>query len=75
MQRKIILTPSMAKELVAVASKCDFEIDIAGSNRYFVDAKSILGVLGLDMSRPVTVSYDGVDADFEAFLQSVALAC
>ena len=41
--RKISLGPVEARELVKIASKCDFDIDIS-YNRYTVDAKSILGV-------------------------------
>lgn len=75
MQAKISLTPSMVKDFVNVTSKCDFDIDIVGSNRYFVDAKSIVGILGLDMSRPLTVSYDGFNADFEQYLRAHTQAC
>ena len=52
------------KDFVNAASKCDFDIDIA-YNRYAVDAKSIVGVFGLDFSQILTVSYSGHDADFE----------
>lgn len=48
--RKISLGPVEARELVKIASKCDFDIDIS-YNRYTVDAKSILGVLALDFPR------------------------
>lgn len=75
MQKQIMLTPSMAKDFVNAASKCDFDIDVASNNRYYVDAKSILGVLGIDLSRPVTVTYDGYNPEFEAFLQRATQAC
>ena len=75
MQKKICLTPSMVKEFVNIASKCDFDIDVASNNRYYVDAKSILGVMALDLSRPVTLTYDGFNAEFEAYLRKTAEAC
>jgi len=75
MQIKINLAPSLVKEFVNITSKCDFDIDIAGSNRFFVDAKSIVGVLGLDMTRPCTLSYDGYNAELERFIKANALAC
>lgn len=75
MQKKIMLTPSMVKDFVNAATKCDFDIDVASNNRYYVDAKSILGVLGIDLSRPVTVTYHGFNPEFEAYLQSAAQAC
>lgn len=73
-QRRIILRPDMVKEFVARASKCDFDIDIY-YNRYVVDAKSILGVLGLDLRQVLTVSYNGYQEEFENFLSSMAVAC
>lgn len=74
MERKIKLTPDMVEHFVAVASKCDFDIDIA-YNRYVVDAKSFLGVYGLDFSQILTVRYNGFDAAFEELLKICAIAC
>ena len=54
MKRKIMLKPDEVKDFVVAASKCDFDIDIA-YNRYAVDAKSIVGVFGLDFSQILTV--------------------
>ncbi|WMC91911.1 HPr family phosphocarrier protein [Kineothrix sp. MB12-C1] len=73
-RRRIRLRPDEVKEFVAAASKCDFDIDIA-YNRYVVDAKSIVGVLGLDFNQELTVSYDGYDFDFEQFMKHFAVAC
>lgn len=75
MQRSIILTPSMVKEFVSVTSKCDFDIDVASYNRYYVDAKSIVGVLGLDMTHTLTVTYDGYNEELENYLKQHARAC
>ncbi|MBO4679561.1 MAG: HPr family phosphocarrier protein [Lachnospiraceae bacterium] len=75
MQAKIFLSPSMVRDFVNVASKCDFDIDVASYNRYFVDAKSILGVFGLDMSGALTVKYNGFNSEFEGFLKQHAVAC
>ncbi len=72
--RNIRLRPEDAKEFVSVASRCSFDIDIA-YNRYVVDAKSIVGVLGLDFNQVLTVSYAGYHADFENFLKAFAMAC
>ena len=73
-QRRIKLSASNVRGFVEAASKCDFEIDIA-YNRYTVDAKSILGVLGLDLSQVLTVSYEGYNHAFENFIACCALAC
>ena len=73
MVKTIHLAPSEVQQFVNVASKCDFDIDIS-YNRYTVDAKSFLGVYGLDLRRPLKVSYNGYDSDFERMLQSLAVA-
>lgn len=74
-QHKIKLSLNEVKHFVAAASRCDFDIDVSSYNRYVVDAKSIVGVLGLDLTSALTVSYDGYNADFEQYMQSFAVAC
>ncbi len=73
MQRTIRLTPDKVQKFVNVTSRCDFDIDIF-YNRYIVDAKSFLGVYGLDFSRPLTVSYQGYNAELEELLKQYAIA-
>lgn len=73
MQRRIKLNLDEVKDFVAAASKCDFDIDVF-YNRYTVDAKSIVGVLGLDLRQVLTVSYDGYDPEFEKVVSRFALA-
>ncbi len=70
-ERKIMLRYDEAKEFVRVASKCDFDIDVA-YNRYSIDAKSILGVLGLDFRQILTVSYNGYNQEFEDYINKFA---
>ena len=68
-QKRIFLaTIEDAKQFVTAASKCDFDIDIY-YNRIIIDAKSILGVLSLDLTRVLTVEFDGENEEFEAFLE------
>lgn len=74
MERKIRLTPGEVAHFVEVARKCDFDIDIA-YNRYSVDAKSILGVLALDMRQELTVTCHGYSEEFDKLLRSYAIAC
>jgi len=74
MTRTITLTPAQVQNFVNVASKCDFDIDIS-YNRFVVDAKSFLGVYGLDFTKPLRVSYDGFNAQLEELLQQLAIAC
>ncbi len=70
----IKLRPNQVKQFVTEASKCDFDIDIY-YNRYMVDAKSILGVFGLDLTQNLTVNCHGYNAEFENFIDSLAIAC
>lgn len=74
MVRTVRLTPDEVQYFVDVTSKCDFEIDIA-YNRYTVDAKSFLGVYGLNFEKPLTVSYDGYNEALEDFLAQHTIAC
>lgn len=74
MNRQIKLTQDEVQSFVAAASKCDFDIDIA-YNRYVVDAKSFLGVYGLDFSRELTVTYDGYNENFENIMKRYTIAC
>ena len=73
MVRMIHLTPNEVQQFVNAASKCDFDIDIS-YNRYIVDAKSFLGVYGLDLHRPLKVSYNGYNSEFEELLKRYATA-
>ena len=74
MQHRIKLRPDEVKEFVAAATKCIFDVDIS-YNRFIVDAKSILGVLGLNFNQVLTVSVNGYDADFEQYLKKFAVVC
>ena len=74
MKQKRILLPTIddAKMFVAAATLCDFDIDVY-YNRVVIDAKSILGVLSLDLRNILTVQYDGENEAFEAFLEKMAV--
>lgn len=74
MQHKIKLRPDEVKDFVSAATKCIFDVDIS-YNSYIVDAKSIVGVLGLNFDQVLTVAYNGYDAEFEAYLGKFAVAC
>ena len=74
MKQKRILLPTIddAKMFVAAATQCDFDIDVY-YNRVVIDAKSILGVLSLDLRNVLTVQYDGENEAFEAFLEKMTV--
>ena len=70
MSKKIRLNATEdVKEFVKAASKCDFDVDIS-YNRILIDAKSILGILSMDLTRVLTVTCHG----FDRFLQKYAVA-
>lgn len=50
------------KTFVNIVSKYDFDIDLS-SGRYVVDAKSIMGIFSLDLSKPIKVDVHGDEAD------------
>ncbi len=42
------------KSFVNDISKCDYDVDLK-SGRYTIDAKSIMGIFSLDLSKPITL--------------------
>ncbi|MBD5474939.1 MAG: HPr family phosphocarrier protein [Lachnospiraceae bacterium] len=74
MQHRIKLRPDEVRDFVSAASKCIYDVDIS-YNSYIVDAKSIVGVLGLNFKQVLTVAYNGYDAEFEKYLKKFAVAC
>ncbi len=50
------------KEFVNIVNKCSCDIDLS-SSRYVVDAKSIMGIFSLDLSKPIKVDVHSDDCD------------
>ena len=51
------------REFMEIVTRCDFEIDLC-SGRYVVDAKSIMGIFSLDITKPIDLNIhasEGVD--------------
>lgn len=73
MNKKFIMLNGVedAKNFVRIANKCECDIDVY-YNRMIIDAKSILGVLSLDLSQVLTVEYAGSQPELEAFLEEHA---
>ena len=57
------------KNLVNIVNKYDFDIDLI-SDRYVVDAKSIMGIFSLDLTKTIKVEAHSDDA--AAFLADIA---
>jgi len=61
------------KNFVNAVTKYDFDIDLT-SGRYVVDAKSIMGIFSLDLSKPITIEVhcdecDALVEDLKAYIQ------
>ncbi len=50
------------KDFVNTVSKYDFDVDLT-SGRYVVDAKSIMGIFSLNLSKPIKVEVHSDDCD------------
>lgn len=72
-ERQIKLSKEDVKDFVNAASKCDYDIDIS-YNRVIIDAKSILGILSMDLNRVLTVTCHGEDRQFMNSIQKYAVA-
>ncbi len=60
---------SEIKEFVQIVNHFPFDVDLS-SGRYVVDAKSIMGIFSLDLSKPINVAaYCDDCAEFEARLK------
>ncbi len=70
MEHSIRLSREDVNEFVNAASRCDFDIDVF-YNRVIIDAKSILGILSMDLNRVLTVRCYGEDEDFRRSSRSL----
>lgn len=61
------------REFVNGASRCEFDVDVC-YNRVLIDAKSILGVLSMDLSRVLTVRCHGENSEFNRLLAKFTVA-
>ncbi len=55
-------TINSVKEFVNKVMKYEFDIDLV-SGRYAVDAKSIMGIFSLDLSKPIDLNIHTDDAE------------
>ena len=56
------------KQFVQITAKCEYDVDIV-SGRYIIDAKSIMGIFSIDISKPITVNIHSDNAD--AYLDEI----
>jgi phosphocarrier protein HPr len=58
----LLNTINDVKNFVNTVVKYDFDVDLI-SGRYAIDAKSIMGIFSLDLSKPITLEAHTDDAD------------
>jgi len=63
MSRFTILLKSIndVKEFVRIVNEFSYDVDLS-SGRYIVDAKSIMGIFSLDLTKPIQVDVHDADA-------------
>lgn len=66
-----LLSINDVKEFVNATTLADFEIDLV-SGRYTVDAKSIMGIFSLDLSKPITLVANCDEAKAAEFFAKIA---
>ena len=68
---KIKLGLDDVNAFVNAATECDFDIDV-NYNRVIIDAKSILGIFSLDISKPVKIKIHSDDLSvLDKFYQDI----
>lgn len=59
------------KDFVNIVSKYDFDVDLT-SGRYVVDAKSIMGIFSLDLSKPINLNVHAEGNNLDEVLKVLA---
>ena len=59
------------KRFVNTVSKYDFEVDLV-SGRYAVDAKSIMGIFSLDLSKEIEMDIHGEGEAVDKYLAEIS---
>lgn len=71
---KVKLSAEDVKDFVRAAEEHEGDVDIS-YNHFVIDAKSILGILSMDLNRVLTVAFMGDDPRFASKLKKYAAAC
>lgn len=59
------------KSFVNLISRYDFDFDLV-SGRYIIDAKSIMGIFSLDLSKPIDLNIHSDGPEIDAVLAELA---
>ena len=69
---QIKLPPESVSTFVKKTQDCDFNVDIA-YDRLEIDAKSLLGILSLDLNKILHVKLFGHNEELEDYLQTLSV--
>ena len=58
------------KSFVNSITKFDYDFDLV-SGRYVIDAKSIMGIFSLDLSKPIELNIHASEADMNSILETL----
>ena len=58
------------KSFVIEITKFDYDFDLV-SGRYVIDAKSIMGIFSLDLSKPIDLNIHASDAALDEILETL----
>lgn len=73
MMRKVSVlleTIEKARDFVSITTKYDRDIDLI-NGRYMIDAKSILGILTMDLSKPLVLQIHAEQGEAEEILKEL----
>lgn len=59
------------KNFVNLINKFDYDFDLV-SGRYVIDAKSIMGIFSLDLSKPITLNIHADDTKADSIMDELA---
>lgn len=61
------------RDFVQAAEECDFDIDVR-YNQTMIDAKSLMGMIGLGIQKNLEVCYGGLNERFEKLINKYEVA-
>ncbi|MCH5264635.1 MAG: HPr family phosphocarrier protein [Lachnospiraceae bacterium] len=63
-------TIEKVKGFVSITTKCNRDLDLV-SGRYMIDAKSILGIFTMDLSKPLVLKIHAEKSESEEILEEL----
>ncbi len=63
-------TIAKVKDFVNVLVGCPYDVDLV-SGRYVIDAKSIMGLFSLDLSKPIELNIHAEEAECKGVMEKI----